>query len=224
MSVGQPVTPQYQFRAILAAVLLVLFAVSCFVGYTLYQSKQRYHAAAENTSRNLALALENALHAHFEEIDLALKRARLEFTSMHEEKRFSPELFSAYLRSLKERLPRARSVRGSDADGMVVYGEDVDPSRPLDLKVREFYKRVLTERELVFGIPVKSRITGQVVFPMIYALTYPDGSFGGTAYVVTNKSRIDELIASLNLGKHGVIALFDRRRHLLHPCPSWTAG
>lgn len=205
------------------AVLLVLVAVSIFVAYSLHQNRLRYYAEAENTSRNLAMALENALWAHFNEVDLALHRARAEFVQMHAQARYSPAAFSSYLRSLKERMPQARSVRGSDADGMVIYGEDIDLAKPQDLKIREFYQRATTERELVFGVPVKSRISGELVFPLALALTYPDGRFGGTAYVLMNNARINELISSLNLGAHGVITLIDAQRRLLHRYPSVEA-
>ncbi len=207
------------FPVVVAGVVLVLASVSAFVAYSLQQSQQRYYAEAENTSRNLAMTLENALWTHFREVDLALSRAGREFSQMHAEQRFTREAFSGYLRSLKERMPQARSVRGSDANGMVVYGEEVDLSKPQDLKIREFYQRATTERGLVFGVPVKSRITGEMVFPLMRALTYPDGRFGGTAYVLMNNSRINELITKLQLGPHGVITLVDTRRRVLHRYP-----
>lgn len=219
MKTESPDKPKSVFPVLVGAVLLVLAAVSAFVGFTLYQSKQRYYAEADTTSRNLVMALEAALHSHFNEVDLALQNARRQFRDMHAEGSFTPEAFSSYLRSLKERVPQASSIRGSDAGGMVVYGEDIDPARIQDLKVREFYQRALTERGLVIGFPVKSRISGEMVFPLAYALTYPDGRFGGTAYFLLNNARIGEMMSSLNLGKHGVISLIDTRHRLLHRYP-----
>jgi PAS domain S-box-containing protein len=220
MNLATPQKLKGLFPVLAGAVLLVLAAVSAFVAYNLEQSERRYYAEAEHTSRNLAMSLENALWAHFHEVDLALHRAQREFSQMHAEQRYTPEHFSSYLRSLKERMPQARSVRGSDANGMVVYGEDIDLSQPQDIKIREFFQRATTERGLVFGVPVKSRISGEMVFPLMLALTYPDGRFGGTAYVNMNNARINELIASLKLGPHGVITLIDTRQRLLHRYPA----
>ncbi|MFL6658840.1 MAG: histidine kinase dimerization/phospho-acceptor domain-containing protein, partial [Massilia sp.] len=219
MNRASPDNSRDPFAFLVLAVVLVLAGITGFIAYTLQQSQQRYFAESSSTSSNLAMALENGLWAHFHEVDLSLRRARLEFSTMHDEGRFNPEQFSSYLRGLKERMPQARSARGTDAKGMVVYGDDVDPSNPQDLKIREFYQRATTERELVFGVPVRSRITGELVFPLIYAMTYSDGSFGGTAYVNMNNARINELISSLNLGQHGVIALVDTQRRLLHRYP-----
>src|SRR5258708_23459923 len=50
---------------------------------TLFRSQLRYYANAEETSRNLAISLENFLHAHFQEVDLAMRRAALEFRTLH---------------------------------------------------------------------------------------------------------------------------------------------
>jgi PAS domain S-box-containing protein len=212
------------FIAFAGAVVVVLAVVSGFVAYTLDSSERRYHANALDTSRNLAISLENFLHSHFQEVELTLHRAADERRVLAVGGRFSDAGFSAYLRSLKERIPNARSIRGTDAAGRVIYGEDVDPAHPQDLAIREFFQRARAERELIFGVPVKSRITGEWVFPLIYGLTLEDGTFAGTAYVNMNTSRIDELFASLNVGEHGVISLIDERRRLLHRYPNVARG
>ncbi len=202
--------------AVLAAALVI---VTAFVCMTLYQSRQRYYAGAEETSHNLALSLENFLASYFREVDLTLRHAADEFRLRHAQQHFSDAAFSDYLRTLKERVPQARSIRGSDADGRVIYGEDVDPAHPQDLSIREFFQRVKAERELIFGVPVKSRITGELLFPLIYPLTLPDGGFGGAAYVNMNNAKIGELFSSLNVGPHGFISLLDNKHRILHRYP-----
>jgi PAS domain S-box-containing protein len=207
------------FTRLVAAVATVLLILSIFVVHALNQSRLRYYAAAEETSRNLSVALENFLLSHFQDVDLSMRRAAQEFRAMQARGHFDDAAFSAYLRTLKERTPHAQSVRGSNADGLVIYGDEVDPAHPQDLNIREFFQRARTERELIFGVPVKSRISGEWVLPLMYALTKPDGSFGGTAYVNMNTSRITELFASLNTGPHGVITLIDSQRRILHRYP-----
>jgi len=207
------------FATLVTAVVAVLLVVALFVVHTLQQSKQRYYANAEETSRNLAITLENFLHAHFQEVDLAMRRAREEFLAQQRAPGFSHERFSEYLRSLKERLPQAQSVRGSDADGNVIYGEEIDPANILNLQIREFFQRARAERGLIFGLPIKSRISGQWVLPVMTALLLPDGGFGGTAYVNMNTSRVTEVFSSLGVGEHGSIALFDKDKRLLQRYP-----
>jgi signal transduction histidine kinase/DNA-binding response OmpR family regulator/HPt (histidine-containing phosphotransfer) domain-containing protein len=207
------------FAGLAAAVCVVFIVVAGFVLHTLQQSRARYYANAEEQSRNLAIALENFLRAHFHEVDLTVRRAAEEFRLQHRQNRFDPAEFSAFLRSLKERVPHARSIRGSDADGQVIYGEDIDPLNVQNLGIREFYQRAKVERDLVFGVPVKSRITGDWVLPLMYAMTLPDGSFGGTAYVNMSTATLSEVIASMNVGAHGVITLLDSRHRILHRYP-----
>jgi signal transduction histidine kinase/DNA-binding response OmpR family regulator/HPt (histidine-containing phosphotransfer) domain-containing protein len=207
------------FAGLAAAVCVVFIVVAGFVLHTLQQSRERYYANAQEQSRNLAIALENFLRAHFHEVDLTVRRAAGEFLRQHQQNSFDPAEFSAFLRSLKERVPHARSIRGSDADGQVIYGEDIDLSKIQNLGIREFYQRAKVERDLVFGVPVKSRITGDVVLPLVYAMTLPDGRFGGTAYVNMSTTTISDVIASMNVGAHGVITLIDSRHRILHRYP-----
>jgi len=207
------------FGMLVAAVVVVLLIVALFVVHVLNQSRLRYYAAAEETSHNLSITLESFLHAHFEEVELAMRRADREFRVMHEERRFNDAQFSAFLRGLKERLPHAQAVRGSDAAGRVIYGENIDLNAPQDLTIREFYARVQSEHQLIFGVPVQSRITGEWVLPLVYPLTLPNGKFGGSAYVLMNSSHITESFSSLNIGAHGSIVLLDDKKRVLHRYP-----
>ena len=207
------------FAVLAASVAAVLLVVTAFVGATLHQSQQRYYANAEETSHNLAISLENFLHSYFLEVDLAMRRAAGEFLAMHQQHRFDDAAFSAYVRTLKERIPHARSIRGSDRDGRVIYGEDIDLAHVQDLSIREFFERVKKQKELVFGVPVKSRITGEWVLPLVSALTLPDGGFGGTSYVNLNSSTLNDLFSSLKIGPHGLITLLDDQRRILHRYP-----
>jgi PAS domain S-box-containing protein len=208
-----------QFVLLTVAVAVVLLIVLLGIGHVLNQSRLRYYAAADETSRNLAITLEKFLNAHFLEVDLAMRRAGFEFQAMHAENRFDNEKFSAYLRSLRERIPQADGVRGADAGGRVIYGERIDLSKPQDVTIREFFQRAKTEQELIFGLPNRSRITDEWVLPLAFPLTLPDGGFGGTAYVNINTQRLTAAFAALNIGANGAIVLLDNRKRVLHRYP-----
>ncbi|MET0322694.1 MAG: response regulator [Duganella sp.] len=207
------------FGVLVAAVAVIVLIILLGLVHVLNQSRLRYYAAAAETSRNLAITLEGFLQAHFTEVDLAMRRANAEFGAMHAANNYSDAAFSAFLRTLKERVPQAQAVRGSDASGRVIYGEGVDTAQPQDLGIREFFERVKTSRTLVFGVPVKSRISGQWVLPLVYPLTLPDGSFGGTGYVTINTAVLDESFAALKIGAHGSIVLLDAQKRVLHRYP-----
>ena len=207
------------FGVLVTAVAVVVLIILLGLGHVLNQSRLRYYATADETSRNLAITLEGFLQAHFLEVDLALQRANAEFGAMHAAHTFSDGAFSAFLTSLKERVPQAQAVRGSDADGRVIYGEQVDAAHPQDLRIREFFVRVKNARRLTFGVPVRSRISGHWVLPLVYPLSLPDGSFAGTAYVTIDSARLDQSFAALKIGAHGSIVLLDAEKRVLHRYP-----
>ncbi|OEZ92575.1 response regulator [Duganella phyllosphaerae] len=207
------------FGVLVAAVAVALLILAVGLAHVLNQSRLRYYATAEETSRNLAITLEGFLQAHFLEVDLAMRRANTEFAVMHTAGTYTDQAFSDYLRSLKERVPQAQAVRGADAGGRVIFGDEVDAAHPQDISIREFFQRVRGERKLTFGLPVQSRITGQWVLPVAYPLLLADGSFGGTAYVTINSATLDQSFAALKIGAHGSIVLLDAHKRVLHRYP-----
>jgi PAS domain S-box-containing protein len=198
--------------ACLAGALCVTVA---FIANVLRESYERYQSTAEETAQNLAVSLDNFLQGHLDQMALALDSAAAEFSRLNAQQRFSPADFSAYLASLRQRMPHAVSVRGADAEGRVLYGEGVDPTAPLSVADREPFQRARAEGGLVIGLPLQSRVSGEWLFPMVRALTHGDGSFAGVVYVNTANTRVFDLFASIRTGPNGVIALFDKDRRLL---------
>ncbi|MET0267032.1 MAG: response regulator [Duganella sp.] len=207
------------FGVLAVAVAGIVLIVLVGLVHVLNQSRLRYYTTAADTSRNLAITLQGFWQAHFMEIDLALRRADAEFRGMHTAGNFSDAAFSAFVSSLKERVPQAEAVRAADASGRVIYGEQINRAQPQDLRVREFFERARQERTLIFGVPVESRISGHWVLPVAYPLTLPDGSFGGAVYITINVARFDDSFSALNIGARGSILLFDDKTRALHRYP-----
>lgn len=193
--------------------LLVL--ATLLVAGLLRESYMRYQLDAEETTQNVALSLEHFLNAHFLESELALQSAAAEFRRMHKNGSFSQETFSRYLQSLRQRLPNALSVRGTDSEGRIVYGEMVSATRQASIAHRDYFRRVREEMQLVIGLPVTSVLTGERLFPIVQPLTDNEGSFAGTVYVNTATERINALFSSIRVGTHGAIVLFDAERNVI---------
>ena len=215
MESSSPVVLRNSNRMVAIAIAGMSLAATALVIYLLNGSYQRYQASAAETSQNLALSLANYLHGHFQATDLALQSATDEFRLLQQQQQFDPDSFSAYLRTLRQRVPDAIAVRATDRNGTVAYGESVNQALAPNLDNREFFQRVRNQRTLVFGLPVKSRITGQWVLPILRPLQYPDGAFGGAVYINTSKDMLMRVLGSLKLGEHGVIVMFDRERRVL---------
>lgn len=216
------------FTWLVAGVGIGLVIVTALVVYALSMGRSQYIDGAKQSSKTIADLLQANLHASVRDIDLALRQAEVEFRRQHAQQRFQTESFSAYVRGLKERIPDAASIRGANADGLVVYGEGIDAARPVQLTAnatgKEMFEHTQADRNLVFGLPVKSRISGQWVLPVARALSFADGRFGGLVYANINVSQIANMFSALSQGTHGEITLFDAMRRVLHQSPPPTQG
>ncbi len=225
MKDSSPATLRKTNRLLVAAAIGLLCLATVFVMWLLRQSYERYHEAAADTAVNTAISLERFLGAHFQESELALHSAVTEYRNLHESGQFSEQRFSIYLQGLRQRLPNALSVRGADRHGNIIYGESVNPKRPSNISNREYFKRVRDSQQLTFGLPVTSRVTGERLFTISLPLTTRDGEFDGIVYVNTATPRIEELFASIKLGEHGIITLFDEERRIVIRYPPFpTTG
>lgn len=201
----------------LAVALLVVFLFACGISsYSLFQSRQQARLAAEKTVGNLAYSLENFLRMHFSVADRILQQASARYGN--------PAIgadFSASLTELQQLLPTASGVRASDEFGNVVYGEGLPSSAPLSIAGRKFFDEAKASGGLVFGLPLKSRISGKWVLPMARPLKKNDGSFGGVVYINTDIDRIADVFRSISVGSAGTLGLFDadRRIYLRIPDP-----
>jgi diguanylate cyclase (GGDEF)-like protein/PAS domain S-box-containing protein len=202
-------------RMLIAAAVGLFCLATVLVGWLLQRSYQRYHQTAANTAQNTAHSLELFLNAHFQDSELALQSAAQEFLRLHEAGRFGQAPFSVYLQSLKQRLPNALSIRGTDAAGNIVYGEGVDPARPVNISPGGHFKRVRQDGRLVFGPPLKSTLSGDWLFSIMLPLKDRQGGFAGTVYVNTATQQIEDMFLSLNVGEHGLIALVNEDRHIM---------
>lgn len=195
-------------RVLVASAIGLLCLATVLVGWLLLQSYRRYQDAAAQTAQNAAINLEYFLNAHFESSDLALQSAAAEFEQLDASGKFTPQRFTDYLVSLKQRLPNALSIRGTDSDGNIVYGDDVGRGH-VSIKgtVGQPFRIAQDEGRLVIGPPLKSLLTGDWLFSIMRPIYHHDGEFAGVAYVNTSTQNIEQLFSQLNVGEHGVIAL-----------------
>lgn len=202
-------------RMLVMAAIGLLCLAGGLVVLLLWYSHQRYHETAAEATQNTAHSLEHFLNTHFKENELALQSAVAEFSRLHKAGQFSTARYSAFLGSLKQRLPNALSVRATDRDGNIIFGQGVDASKPVNISDSAHFQRVRREMRLTFGPPLKSRVSGEWLFATMVPLLDRDGKFAGAVYVNTESQRIEELFRTIKLGEHGLIALFDDSQHII---------
>jgi signal transduction histidine kinase/DNA-binding response OmpR family regulator len=215
---------QKLFSWLASGVVMALVIATGFVAYALVTGRNQYIASAKESSKTIADLLQANLFASTRDIDLALRQAEVEFQRLHAQRRFDTETFSAYVRGLKERIPDAASIRGANAEGLVVFGESIDPQHIVLMSAtatgKEMFEHAQTERGVVFGLPVKSRISGLRVLPVARALRFADGRFGGMVYASVNIEKVSGMFSALSAGTHGEVTLFDPLRRVLHQSPA----
>lgn len=193
------------------AILLLVFMLT---GYSLWQARESLHRQAADNAENLAKVLERYVFTSIHETDLALQVSAEEFRRIHTSAQTSETSFSQYLGMLHGRLPDILDLRGTNANGIVRYGNGVDPGQPVNLSDREHFKVAKVTPELVITAPVLSRISKQWVMPIARRLEKRQGEFDGVVYANISVEHFSKLFASLQAGQHGVIVLFDANLNL----------
>jgi len=214
-----------QADRLLLAAFLFSTVMSCgLIAYDLVHSYHNLHRAAEATVSNLTLSLENFLRVHFSVADLALKQAAGDFQRTGGAPDGTALAFSRTLAALEQLVPHNAGVRGCNEQGEVVYGLSLPPGKPLSVAGRQFFAAAKDSDRLVFGLPLKSRVTGDWVMPMARALRRPDGAFAGVVYLNTSLTAIAAVFRGIQTGDYGSVVLIDaeRRVYLRLPSQPWV--
>jgi two-component system sensor histidine kinase/response regulator len=208
--------PHFMMTAAFATALAVVVG---FVGHSLWQAHDRLQREAVANADSLAWVLEQYLFATIHETDLVLADAvdefRLQATDMHR----SAQMFNVYLARQQSRLAQVSNLRATDAEGKIRFGPGVNEAEPVDISDRLYFQRARGQPNLAFAPPILARTTGRWEFPMARRLDRPDGSFAGVVRALISTDRLGQVFASMKVGDHGVVVLFDADRNLLARYP-----
>ena len=208
------------YRQLVMSLSVAFLTICSLTAYSLNQSHQKAEINAEQTVANLTFSLENFLQVQFSVTDQVLQQAVERFRQTSD-RPLSPAAFSARLIDLQHLLPNTSGVRASNENGEVIYGNNLPP-KSLSIADRKFFEEARKTSGMAFGIPLKSRISGDWVLPMAKALRRADGSFAGVVYANADVKQIASVFQAVTIGRFGSIALFDheRRVYLRLPAPA----
>ena len=96
----------------------------------------------------------------------------------------------------------------SNVRGDMVASSQARPG-PINIADREYFQvhQAQDSGSLFFSLPVQSRITGKLTFPMSRRISRPDGSFGGIVSVAVDSTYFSNFYQKTDLGEHGVVDL-----------------
>jgi len=116
----------------------------------------------------------------------------------------------ALLKSQGNIVPAVSVVRIIDSKGNNLYSS-LNPIPHINISDRSYFQRQRADATagLVISAPLIAHTTGKWSFVLSRRLNFKDGSFAGIVLVVLNLDYFQHLYHALNLGPHGLVALFD---------------
>jgi hypothetical protein len=208
------------FPRLVGSAVITLLAIAGFLAYSLNASHERYQAGVQSDLQNLTLNLERNFFARLQSADLLLRSAAQGFERISAQPQAQQDAaFTSLLMTLQHQLPDAPEMRASDQSGLVRFGSGADPGKHISISHRQFFKDATHSQDLVIGLPLTSRISQRWVLPLARQLRKANGEFGGVAYLNLDLADFTRTLASLNVGKQGVITLFNVQRQVLLRIP-----
>ncbi|WP_257305354.1 cache domain-containing protein [Geothrix campi] len=211
----------------LAAGTLVLNLIILVMGaLSLRKSLRNHQRDALATAQNLAQVLDHYVGDTFGKADLALLAVKDEVERVSATRRGFQEL-DGFIRRQHGRVPGLRSLRTTDARGVVEHSSGTVPGVPLAVGDREYFTRLRDNPAvgLVTSKPLVGRVSGTWVIILARRLKGPDHQFAGIVYAVLPLEQFQKAFSALNVGPHGSVAIRDLDLGLIarHPEPE-SAG
>jgi len=203
-----PSKQSFAAHLVIGTVLLNLVVV-VLAGLSVYFDKLDHEERAAINTHNVALLLEGETSAMLGRIDLALTNMAEEVEDELRAGRLDPVHLNGLLIKLQSHLPEIVSLRMTDAQGIVRYGQGVHTDERVDLSDREFFKNQRDDAKagLFIGHPVLARISREWAIPISHRLSTPAGDFAGIVYANVSVAYLVTKFSELKLGEHGLVSL-----------------
>ena len=210
--------PTVDFRKLLiAGVLLINLGIIVLVGIFIRQSRLQYEERATITTRNLSQVIEEYISGVIARIDVALLSVVDESERQLSRGSLNRQTINAYLVRQRARIPELNGLRITNAKGEIVYGTDLTPGSLFNIADRHYFIQLRDDPKsgIVISEPIVGRVVGKWIITMARRLNYPDGSFAGIVYGTIALERFAETFSRVNVGKHGLITLFNNELKVL---------
>ncbi|MBF0482020.1 MAG: PAS domain S-box protein [Desulfovibrionaceae bacterium] len=211
-----PLSPSFSawFAAGVALANLLVFLLA---GLSLLDSREHYRERSEVATRNMAQALAGYTDNLLATVDVALGAAVEEYQEQLASGRIDYPALDAYLAQLHSHLKSIDSLRVADARGAITAGVGVDRNSHASVADRDYFLALRDNPQagLVLSKPILGRVTGKWGFAFARRMRGPDGSFAGVAYATMLLDAYAKLLASFDVGVHGVIGVRDQDMGLI---------
>ena len=191
--------------------LLNVFALLA-LGVVLYQSHIRTEAATVTSSQNIARLLDDSITASASRIDATLQLVVYELErQLRNNESLNGNEVALLLKATQPVLGELSQVRISNANGQVIYGEDVRPNVYWSWGDRDFFisQRDQPDKGLIISNPFWDTVLEQWAISFSRRYDHPDGSFAGVVSSEVLISYFGKLLSNTEVGPQGIVLLRD---------------
>ena len=201
---------QFLLRLLAGVAMLNLFTIG-LASWTIHQQYELHHEQAEVSTHNLAMALESELLGQIRANEMTLYAVQDELSRQRASGRVNAPNLNKYIEQVRARLPSIDAIRVTDAQGILLYGTDVQPAAKTSVADRPHFIRLRDDAKagLVISKPQISRANNKTVIVLARRLLLEDGSFGGMVFAAVPLTYLTDTFARLDVGENGVVAMRD---------------
>ena len=188
----------------------VLVGFLVLVATTLSEKRNQAIQEAARTRENLTRTLEQYVSGRVHEVEVILDDTADDLDEAARNGPLTPRTVLPLLRTQMRPDSPYRSLVVFDADGNRVVNADGN-AEPFNASGRDYFKglRDHPNRDFYISQPFVAKISGIWSLGVAHRLHKPDGSFGGLLLAPLNLSDIETFFASLDIGTHGNVTLWD---------------
>jgi len=214
-----PSSNRYSGGAILAG-LVGIIGIFALLGFSLYNEYQDVAKHAQVEADNISQVLGQEVLATFNKSDLLLQE--IQRNVRPSDMRKNPlngitrkQVLHALMKSQIQSVPEVDVLNVVNAKGDYIYSS-IDQVPAINVTDRDYFKilRDNATAGLIISPPLISHRTGKWTIILSRRLNFEDGEFAGIVISVLNLNYFEEFFQTLNLGKNGMVALFDKEFRL----------
>ena len=200
------------YAGVAAAVLIAVTAALLW----LQQMHEQAQLRAALTTQSMARSLQLNVDGLIDMIDVALQGAADEVADQMPRADADRAAMSLEIDRHRQRVPHLAHLRATDERGNVVYGSGVAPPYR-NIADRGYFQRLRDEpgAGLLVNKPVQGRVSGKWVWAFARRIERRDGSFAGVIYGSIEVAEVERMLAQIELGAGGSIALRDADLELI---------
>lgn len=205
----------------LIAVILVVTAAFCAELYLLDQQGNAAWANATRASENIATTLAHSVDEAFADVDRALASAQ-SAVETHDISKLSPDLRETVLFGAAARVRNLETMMVISAAGQELYRFPAGPADGRNLSDQVFFKSQLNGKGQTYLGGPQMGLLRQDVATLVFSrrLSKPDGQFDGVVMATMTLGALQRMLASVDIGPHGIVVLVRNDGRILLREPS----